>query len=370
MKPAPRGLQISSRRFVAETRWLCCLAGMMFMIPLAADDPTTSLDAFDKIDCHVHLRYEGNQLAELARVMRFRLVNISTGHYESDWQATYARYQQAHFPGTVAFIASFTMKGFPEPWWSDATIGHIDRAVAHDDAIGVKIWKDVGMEYRKQSGPYVLVDDESMQPVLSHLEEQNLTLIMHIADPIEYWRKPDAIADENRRKRLVQRGGLYVMHDKVDAPSHEDLIAARDRVLQRHPKLKVVGAHLGSLEHDLDELAIRLDRYPNFAVDTAARMGDLAQYDRETLRSFLIRYQDRILYGTDMSIKPQHNGDNQRIRLLDRWQRDWNLLAGDAEVVYPAVRGEVKIQGLALPMPVLEKIYRKNALQWFPGLTR
>ena len=59
------------------------------------------------------------------------------------------------------------------------------------------------------------------------------------------------------------------MYGKAGAPVKEDILKARDRVLARYPKLRVVGCHLGSDEDDLGRLAKRLDAYPNFAVDTA-----------------------------------------------------------------------------------------------------
>jgi len=84
------------------------------------------------------------------------------------------------------------------------------------------------------------------------------------------------------------------------APKHGQPNRARDHMLEENPQLRVVGAHLGSLETSLDELGKRLDRYPNFAVDVAARTVYLTMQPREKVRQFLITYQDRILYGTDV----------------------------------------------------------------------
>ena len=332
-----------------------------------ADEP--ALDSFQKIDCHVHFRYTGNELAELARVMRFRVINVSTNNFDIEWQAKLARQQRVHFPGTVEHVTAFCMKGFAESWWQSATIDQIDRSIEDDGAIGVKIWKDVGMYFRVPGGQYVMIDDERFTPVLQHLQKRGVTLMLHIADPIEFWQAPETIKSPGRR-RIVQRGGVYVMHGRNGVPSHGEIIAARDRVLKRHPDLKVVGVHLGSLEHDLKELGKRLDAYPNFAIDTAARMKDLVRYDRETLHSFLIKYQDRVIYGTDMAIKPNHNGKNKRDQLWQRWQRDWKLLAGNQEFEIDSSDGPITYRGLNLPSEVLQKIYRENALKWFPKLPR
>ena len=47
------------------------------------------------------------------------------------------------------------------------------------------------------------------------------------------------------------------LHPEV--PGYEKQIQARDNLLARHPRLKVVGCHLGSLEYDVDEIAKRLE---------------------------------------------------------------------------------------------------------------
>src|SRR2546423_1885391 len=83
-----------------------------------------------------------------------------------------------------------------------------------------------------------------------------------------------------------------------DLPSHQELIAARDAVAAQHPTLRVVGAHLGSLEYDVDEIARRFDQHPNFVVDISARLTDFALQDTAKVRRFCIQYQERILWGT------------------------------------------------------------------------
>jgi predicted TIM-barrel fold metal-dependent hydrolase len=118
------------------------------------------------------------------------------------------------------------------------------------------------------------------------------------------------------------------------------------------------------MEEDVDEIAQRLDRYPNFAVDTAARVTHLALQDREKVRAFVIRYQDRILYATDHVILP---GDDVAASLA-RWdaalERDWNYFATAGQVEYMGR----SVQGLALPPAVLRKLYHGNAVKWVPGI--
>ena len=145
----------------------------------------------------------------------------------------------------------------------------------------------------------------SSSPIYAFLAERSKPLLAHLAEPREAWLPLDPKSvhygyySSNPEWHLAGRAGF---------PSHAEIVAARDRVLERNPRLTVIGAHLGSLEHDVDELAKRLDRYPNFFVDCSARTVDLTRQPAEKVRAFLVRYQDRVLYGLDQTRvpEPQH----------------------------------------------------------------
>jgi predicted TIM-barrel fold metal-dependent hydrolase len=129
------------------------------------------------------------------------------------------------------------------------------------------------------------------------------------------------------------------------------------------PKLRVVGCHLGSDEDDLGRLAKRLDTYPNFAVDTAARIRYFARGDRDKAREFLIKYQDRILYATDFGLRA--GSPEAGAKTLLAWHaRDWNFFVGDAAMDYEGR----PTRGLALPDAVLHKLFHDNARRWLPGI--
>jgi predicted TIM-barrel fold metal-dependent hydrolase len=135
-------------------------------------------------------------------------------------------------------------------------------------------------------------------------------------------------------------------------------------VVESNPKLRVVGVHLGSMEKSVDDMAKRLDEFPNFAIDTAARMEYLMLMPTGKVRDFLIKYQDRILYGTDLDVNP----DAKISEVLKDWRstyvRDWKFLATSETIKL----GDKKIQGLNLPRPVLQKLFHDNAKHWVPGL--
>ena len=130
--------------------------------------------------------------------------------------------------------------------------------------------------------------------------------------------------------------------------------------------MKFIGCHLGSLEYDVDELAKRLDKYPSMAVDMAARISHL-QYqsvtDREKIRNFCIKYQDRLMYGTDLEDSRSESREELGKTLHGVWLADWKFFTDDEEMTSDQFDG--KYRGLKLPKEVVDKIYSKNAIDWY-----
>jgi predicted TIM-barrel fold metal-dependent hydrolase len=130
-----------------------------------------------------------------------------------------------------------------------------------------------------------------------------------------------------------------------------------------NPKLRMVGAHLGSMETDVDQIAKRFDKFPNFAVDTAARVPYLMLQPRDKVTAFLIKYQDRVVYGTDLQF-----GREVTPTSLDQWRetfaRDWRFFATDESFDWNGRQ----VRGLKLPESVLLKIFHQNAVRWVPGI--
>ena len=159
------------------------------------------------------------------------------------------------------------------------------------------------------------------------------------------------------------------MYLHPEAPSYEDQIRARDNMLRKHPNLMFVGAHLGSLEWSVDELAKRLDEFPDMAVDMAARIPQL-QYqtmnDWQRVRDFMMKYQDRLIYGTDLSVEPTSDPDGLKKSMHITWTNDWKFFVSNEEMTVSSFVG--RFNGLKLPKEVIEKIYFTNAKKWFPGI--
>ena len=150
------------------------------------------------------------------------------------------------------------------------------------------------------------------------------------------------------------------LHPEV--PSYAEQIRSRDHWLEKNPNLKVIGAHLGSLEYDVEELAKRLDRYANFSVDLTARICHLQTQDRDRVLRFFDQYQDRLLYGTDMEIEEGEPPSQVREKVHRTWRDDWTYLSTDQKLTSPLVNGGFR--GLKLKPEVLHKVLDTNACSW------
>ncbi|MFY9530158.1 MAG: amidohydrolase family protein [Candidatus Acidiferrales bacterium] len=262
--------------------------------------------------------------------------------------------------GHASLCTTFDPYGFAKPNFSDLAIKQINQNFAQG-AVAVKIWKNIGMEIKTAEGKYVMADDPMFAPIYRDIAARNKTLIAHLAEPTSCWRPPDpASPDYDYYKEHPE----WYMYLHPDHPSKEMILEARDRLLAENPKLRVIGAHLGSMEVDVDEIAKRFERYPNFAVDMAARMEYLMLQQREKVRNFLIKYQERVLYATDLEFLPNESVADALKEWQETYARDWKFLATDEVLEY---QGR-KIQGLKLPQSVLRRIYHDNAVRWIPGI--
>jgi predicted TIM-barrel fold metal-dependent hydrolase len=120
------------------------------------------------------------------------------------------------------------------------------------------------------------------------------------------------------------------------------------------------------METNVDEIARRFDLYPNFAVDMAARVPYLMLQPRDKVRAFLLKYQDRVLYATDLVVFPRSKTKDTLAEFRNTYARDWKFFSTDQNVEYMGH----SYKGLALPSDVLRKLFHDNAVHWFPGVER
>ena len=320
---------------------------------------------FGRFDTHIHIHEEAPTLVSTLKKSRWRGLDIvvcpAVGDEPFDLEAKLdaTRDVANTSGGTLAWASTFDARDFEAPDFVERTIAQLHRTF-DDGAIAVKIWKTVGMAIRSKSGAYLLPDNPKLLPVYEAIQEADRTLVAHLAEPDGAWLPLD---EDNPELSYYSNNPQWHMLGKSGAPTKDAILASRDRVLARYPDLRVIGCHLGSNEDDLSRLADRLDAHPNLAVDTAARVRYFARGDRDQVRDFLTRYQDRVLYATDFSYRGVEE-DAAALALDATHERDWSFFSGDGPMEYD---GQPTL-GLGLPDPILRKLFRENALRWLPGL--
>lgn len=323
----------------------------------------------EKIDAHLHLNTDETTLVDLATEDTFRIMSVNVDYPAFppvDEQQTISETLSGQYPEKVAFIGTFLMDGWDENGWQDSVIEQIDSVVAKG-AVGIKVWKNIGMEFRDQSGELVFIDDPKFDRIFDYIRDLGLPLIGHLGEPKDCWLPLDEmIVDYNRD--YFSEHPEYHMYQHPDLPSYDDQINARDRMLEKHKDLTFIGAHFGSLEWSVDEMAKFLDSFPLALLDSAARMGAI-QYqtaqDREKVRDFFIEYQDRIMYATDFFQNPGDDVLQFKNESHEKWLSDWEFLVSDDEMQVNDI--QESFQGLHLPKQVIDKIYRQNAFRTFPN---
>jgi predicted TIM-barrel fold metal-dependent hydrolase len=331
-----------------------------------AEEARPSPTALGRIDAHAHVLRSDPAFFRLLERLNVRLVNICVvDRYDPGYETAEPQHRIAldvfrRSKGRAAWCSTFDDTDWESPGFAARAIARLDGTFA-DGAVAVKIYKSIGMELRSKDGRYVLPDDPVFAPILDAVAARGKTLYAHIAEPLVAWQPLDPRSPDYDYYKTHPAWHVY---GRAGVPTKAEILAARDRMIERHPTLRVIGCHLGSMEEDVDEIARRLDRFPNFAVDTAGRVTHLALQPREKVRAFMIRYQDRLLYATDLGINPGQD-PAEGIRGLEAdWARDWRFFATADEVEY---QGR-KVRGLELPAEVLRRFYRDNALRWVPGL--
>jgi predicted TIM-barrel fold metal-dependent hydrolase len=251
-------------------------------------------------------------------------------------------------------------------------------------AVGLKIPKGLGLGYARPDGQDLLpVDDPGLDPLFEKAGELGMPVAIHTGDPKAFWKPADKA---NERWDELKAHPEWSFHGEaakgIPWPSWEALYKAFERRVARHPHTNFIGVHFGNDPEDPDMVARMLDKYPNLYIDTAARVPEIGRHDPEKMRRFFIKYQDRILFGTDTGVGESQeemmygsNGANPPTEADEKrfFTATWRYFeTRDKHFESPTpIQGRWTIDGVGLPEAVLRKIYFENAarlLKWKPPL--
>jgi predicted TIM-barrel fold metal-dependent hydrolase len=268
--------------------------------------------------------------------------------------------------GRLINFARLNYEGINEAGWGEREAARLARSF-EAGAAGLKMWRDLGMVFRNSDGSLIPTDDPRLKPVWDTCAELGRPVMIHSSDPPARWLP---IGPDNERYEAgMWRSNTDGNYTHDDVPHYTELLKQQERLVAANPNTTIIAAHVASRGWDLAEVARLLDTYPNFYVDINARLQELGRQPY-TCRKFMLKYAERILFGTDGSPK----------RGSDFWVPHWRFLETDDEYFdHPAqmlgplgagLQGRWKIHGVFLPDDVLKKIYYENALKLLPAKVR
>jgi hypothetical protein len=196
------------------------------------------------------------------------------------------------------------------------------------------------------------LDSPELQPFFDAIVERKMAVMTHIGDPDTWYH------------------AKYT--DTAKYGTREEHYAMWTRLLERHPDLPWVGAHMGGNPENLDRLQMLLDRFPSLSLDCSATrwMARELSARRDEARDFFIRNADRIMWGSD-----QVSGDDRGFDFLSsRWWVQRKLMEtayiGPSPIFDPDLPEDQQptLRGLALPDEVLQKLYHDNAQRFLSAI--
>jgi predicted TIM-barrel fold metal-dependent hydrolase len=304
--------------------------------------------AFPVIDMHNHLG-DGKEAAKIIQEMdaaNIRTVVNLDGLWGDELKARIERLDKA-YPGRFLTYALTNFEGIDDADWSERTARQLE-ADFKAGAKGLKFHKSLGLTVRYKDGRLMPVDDPKLDPVWEMCAKYNRPVMIHTSDPAAFFKPLDRFS-ERWHELNVHPNWLFA---DPKYPPKDELLAQRNRAIAKHPKTTFIGAHCGNNPEDLAAVASWLDKYPNFYVDIDARINELGRQPYSA-RRFLIKYQDRITFGTDTF--PDREAYRMYFRFLETDDEYFDSAGGHHR------QGFWMIYGVFLPKEVLEKIYYKNA---------
>jgi predicted TIM-barrel fold metal-dependent hydrolase/photosystem II stability/assembly factor-like uncharacterized protein len=309
---------------------------------------------FPVIDIHNHLhrlQEAGKYLEEMDKAGVLVCVSLD-GASKNDFYKTHVESSRKDAGDRIIvfFYPDFEQIDLPDFGKKEAA--KLEQAVKMG-CRGLKIYKELGLVHKDKSGKLIAVDDPRLDPIWAKCGELGIPVLIHVSDPVAFFTPTDKY---NERYDELGDHPDWNFSDTAKYPTKEKLLQQRNNIIARHPNTIFIGAHIATLPEDLGRVAMWLDQYPNLYVDISARISDIGRQPF-TARKFLIKYQDRVLFGLDSAPR------------AESYRRYYRFLETDDEYFPPneegTIQGRWMIYGVNLPDEALEKIYNRNAMKIF-----
>jgi predicted TIM-barrel fold metal-dependent hydrolase len=309
---------------------------------------------FPVIDIHSHQRTpisaeEFDRVVAAMDQNNLRLLVNLSGSYGDRLRQGIDAIRNSRHPDRMVVFANINFSGGVGPGFGKQAAAALEQDIKAG-ALGLKIFKDLGMFVKRADGSREPLDDPELDPIWDTCARLDVPVLIHTAEPQAFF---DPIDYSNERWLEL---ALFPSRRHQTGVRFEELMAERDRMFARHPKTRFIAAHFGWHANDLARAAKMFERFPNVYVDVAAILYDLGRQPRAA-HDFFVKYQDRILFGKD-SFQP------------DEYPYYWRTFETADEYFdyYRDYHAFWKLYGMELPDPVLRKLYYGNALKVVKGL--
>jgi predicted TIM-barrel fold metal-dependent hydrolase len=327
------------------------------------------------IDLHTHVDSTPEHLAEAVRV--FDAVGVGVAVNLSGGTVTHAsgqpsEFQQSkkladeRFPGRFLEYMNLDYAEWDQPDFAQRAVAQVEEG-ARQGAAGFKEYKRLGLFLRDRWGRLIRVDDAKLDPMWRRLGELGMPVSIHVADPKAFWGPYEAT---NERWAELKDHPRWWFGDPSRYPLREDLLAALERVIARHPETTFVCVHFANNAEDLDWVDSQLDRHPNMLADVAARVPEIGRHDPEKVRTVFVKHAARILFATDFQVYDRmilgSGGSGPaptEADAIDFFRTHWRFFES-ADKDFPhmtPIQGDWRISAIHLPEDVLAKLYFENA---------
>lgn len=262
------------------------------------------------------------------------------------------------------FFANPSWEGVRDPGWGDREADRLEREVGYG-AKGIKFFKAMGLGARDVQGQLIPIDDVRFDSIMARAAKLNAVVAIHVGDPKAFFEAPTPPNERYDELKLAPDWSFY----GGDYPPLMKLWEQTERLVSRHPETTFLFIHLG-LAEDLTYMERLLDAHPNVYVDTAARVPELGRHPVDEVRAFFLRFQDRILFGTDLAMGPDYwqlgsvsetpVGFEDAVKFYEAHFRFFET--GLKNIDHPTpIQGRWKVNAIHLPAGVLHKLYFSNA---------
>lgn len=314
---------------------------------------------FPFIDVHNHQFGMPTQdlsllIADMDKLNMAVMINLSgRGRSSSEHLSNSLKNVHDNYPNRLIVFTNISLADIDNPEWTKNTVAQI-RSDVKLGANGLKIYKSQGMSNKDKAGKRIKIDDPRIDPVWAVCGELGIPILIHSADPKQFWEPYDA----NNERWLELKTHPRRKREDDNPASWQTIIDEQHNIFRKHPNTTFINAHLGWYANDLTTLGNLMDEFPNMNAEIGAVIAELGRQPRAA-KAFLTKYQDRIMFGKDSWHPDEYY---TYFRVLET--------ADEYFPYYKKYHAYWKMYGLDLSDEVLRKIYYKNALRVIPNIDK